>query len=273
VTGAAHDALVIVGGGHMGAALAAGLLHSVADRRNSRDLVVVESSPERRASLASLVAPARIVAEVPECRDAVIAVKPADVSAVAATLGARGARRIVSVAAGVTTAAVAAAVATPGVEVVRAMPNTPALVGEGATAIAAGAGCGAATLDWARGLLESVGCVVQVDESLMDAVTGVSGSGPAYVYLVAEALIDAAVAEGLAPVDADALVRQLFVGAAALWARDDSSPAALRQRVTSPNGTTAAGVAEMERAGLRIAVARAVRAATARSRELGDTKL
>jgi len=97
------------------------------------------------------------------------------------------------------------------------MPNTPALVGEGATAIAPGRGCSPATLDWARGLLETVGRVVRVEERLMDAVTGVSGSGPAYVYLLAEALVDAAVAEGLSPADADVLVRQLLVGAAALW--------------------------------------------------------
>lgn len=267
MTGAGSDALVIVGGGRMGAALAAG----IARRPGSGGVVVVEASAERRAELAAVVPTARVVADVPECRDAIVAVKPTDVAAVATVLGARGARRVVSVAAGVTTDVIAAA-AGAGVEVVRAMPNTPALVGEGATAIAPGRGCSPATLDWARGLLETVGRVVRVEERLMDAVTGVSGSGPAYVYLLAEALVDAAVAEGLSPADADALVRQLLVGAAALWARDDSSPAALRHRVTSPGGTTAAALDVLERAGFREIVARAVHAATTRSRELGDTK-
>ena len=271
MTGAVDDALVIVGGGQMGAALAAGIARRASAGGATGRLVVVEASAERRAALPVLLPSVSVVAELPACRDAIIAVKPADVVAVAAALGAHGARRVVSVAAGVTTAAIAAA-AGPAVEVVRAMPNTPALVGEGATAIAPAAGCAAATLAWARGLMESVGRVVEVDERLMDAVTGVSGSGPAYVYMLAEALIDAAVAEGLAPRDADALVRQLLVGVAALWARDDSSPATLRQRVTSPNGTTAAAVAELDRSGFREIVARAVRAATARSRELGDTK-
>ena len=192
MTGAVDDALVIVGGGQMGAALAAGIARRASAGGATGRLVIVEASAERRAALPVLLPSVSVVAELPACRDAIIAVKPADVVAVAAALGAHGARRVVSVAAGVTTAAIAAA-AGPAVEVVRAMPNTPALVGEGATAIAPAAGCAAATLAWARGLMESVGRVVEVDERLMDAVTGVSGSGPAYVYMLAEALIDAAV--------------------------------------------------------------------------------
>lgn len=153
--------------------------------------------------------------------------------------------------------------------VVRAMPNTPALVGEGASAICAGPTAVDADLDWAEGLLGAVGTVVRVPERSMDAVTGLSGSGPAYVFLVAEALIDAGVAAGLPRDVADRLTRQTLLGSARLLAESDDGPEALRAAVTSPGGTTAAGLRQLESHAVRAAVIDAVAAATARSAELG----
>ena len=145
---------------------------------------------------------------------------------------------------------------------------TPALVGEGASAIAGGSAAGAADLDWAEQILGAVGSVVRVPEAQLDAVTGLAGSGPAYLFLIAEALTDAGVLAGLSRANAEALVSQLFVGSAALLA-DRGDPAALRAMVTSPGGTTAAGLRALESAGVRAAMLDAVMAATARSRELG----
>ncbi|HNA36955.1 MAG TPA: pyrroline-5-carboxylate reductase, partial [Microthrixaceae bacterium] len=185
-----------------------------------------------------------------------------------AAAAAPGLCRVLSIAAGVGTAALQAAVG-DSVAVVRAMPNTPALVGEGASAICAGPTAVDADLDWAEGLLGAVGTVVRVPERSMDAVTGLSGSGPAYVFLVAEALIDAGVAAGLPRDVADRLTRQTLLGSARLLAESDDGPEALRAAVTSPGGTTAAGLRQLESHAVRAAVIDAVAAATARSAELG----
>jgi pyrroline-5-carboxylate reductase len=154
--------------------------------------------------------------------------------------------------------------------VVRAMPNTPALVGAGAAAICGGRHAAEGDLAWAESVLGAVGTVVRVPESSLDAVTGLSGSGPAYVFLVAEALIDAGVNAGLTRETADALVRQTLLGAARLLAEGDQGPEALRAAVTSPGGTTAAGLRVLEDRALRAALIEAVAAATARSGELGS---
>jgi pyrroline-5-carboxylate reductase len=148
------------------------------------------------------------------------------------------------------------------------MPNTPALVGEGVAAIAGGAGATDADLDWAEAILSGVGLVVRVSESQLDAVTGLTGSGPAYVFLVAEALMDAGVAAGLPRATAEQMVAQLLVGSSKLLA-ERGDPSALRAMVTSPGGTTAAGVGVLEERAVRAALIGAVRAATDRSRELG----
>jgi len=145
----------------------------------------------------------------------------------------------------------------------------PALVGEGASAIAGGAHSSAGDLEWAESILGSVGTVVRVEEEDLDAVTGLSGSGPAYIFHLAEALRAAGIAEGLRPEDADALTRQTILGAATLLSRSGEDPAVLRENVTSPGGTTAAGLAVFASEDLLGMVGRAVRAATARSRELG----
>ena len=177
-------------------------------------------------------------------------------------------QRVLSVAAGVTIAALQESLGT-GVPVVRAMPNTPALVGAGAAAIAGGTSAGKDDLAWAESVLGAVGTVVRVSEPLLDAVTGLSGSGPAYVFLVAEALIEAGVLVGLPRPTAETLAIQTLLGSARLLAEGDDGPAALRAAVTSPGGTTAAGLRELERNGVRSALIEAVAAATERSRELG----
>lgn len=147
------------------------------------------------------------------------------------------------------------------------MPNTPSLVGAGAAAVAAGSSATESDLEWAESILDAVGTVTRVSEAQLDAVTGLSGSGPAYVFLVAEALIDAGVAEGLARPVATDLAVQTLRGAAELLATGES-PADLRAAVTSPGGTTAAGLRALEDAAVRAAFASAVAAAAARSREL-----
>jgi pyrroline-5-carboxylate reductase len=156
------------------------------------------------------------------------------------------------------------------VAVVRTMPNTPALVGEGLSAMAGGRAATEADLDWAQAILFGVGQVVRVDESDLDAVTGLTGSGPAYLFLVAEALIEAGVRAGLRHATVEAMIAQLMVGSAKLLA-ERGDPAALRVMVTSPGGTTAAGLAVLEQRATRAAFLDAVAAATARSRELGTS--
>ncbi len=249
----------------MGAALVGGLL--AARWATAGELVVVEMIPTRRIELADLFPGVEAVAEAVPCEAALIAVKPGDVPGAVRVAVDAGATRILSIAAGVTLATLEAA-AGDGVAVVRAMPNTPALVGQGAAAICAGSTATDADLDWAASILESVGTVVRVPESQLDAVTGLSGSGPAYLFLVAEALVDAGVLAGLARSVSEALVRQLVVGSAALLA-ERGDPAALRAMVTSPGGTTAAGLHALEQRAVRAAFVDAVAAATARSRELG----
>ena len=255
--------LVIVGGGNMGAALLGGLL---AAGRDPATLAVTEAVAARRDELRQTYAGVIVTADVPSAAAAVIAVKPPDVPAVTTVTVAAGARRILSIAAGVSIAVIEAA-AGPGVAVVRAMPNTPALVGAGASAIAGGASAVAADLAWASDVHGAVGTVDVVTEGQLDAVTALTGSGPAYVFLVAEALIDAAVAAGLARALATRMTTQLLVGSAALLAERGDAPA-LRAMVTSPGGTTAAGLAELERHAVRAAFADAVAAAAQRSVEL-----
>jgi pyrroline-5-carboxylate reductase len=199
-------------------------------------------------------------------------VKPADIEAICGELstvvGVSG-RRILSIAAGVTLHALDSHL--EGAAVVRAMPNTPALVGTGASAIAGGRHAGRADLDWAKETLEAVGSVVELPESALDAVTGLSGSGPAYVFLLAEALVEAGVLVGLSRPVASQLVVQTLLGSARMLAETGEEPSALRAAVTSPGGTTAAGLRALEAGGFRHAVLEAVSAATERSRELGST--
>lgn len=256
---------MVVGGGKMGEALVGGLLAS--GWAEPGDLAVVEPDDRRRAELADRFPGLEVSADPVAAAGAVVAVKPPLVPSVCRDLGALGVGRIVSIAAGVRLATIEAALPT-GTAVVRAMPNTPALVNRGAAAVAAGTSAGKADLAWAEQILGAVGTVVRVTEDQLDAVTGLSGSGPAYVFLVAEALIDAGVLVGLARPVATELAVQTLLGSAELLAA--GTPAAeLRAAVTSPGGTTAAGLRALESAAMRSAFADAVAAATARSRELG----
>jgi pyrroline-5-carboxylate reductase len=262
--------VALLGGGRMGEALLAGLLDAGWEPDG---LAVAEVDADRRRALETTFAGVHVVPSpawaVPDADVVVLAVKPGDVVAAlesAAPALAEGAL-VLSIAAGVTLATLEAAL--PGRAVVRAMPNTPALVREGAAAIAAGTAATDADLELAERVLGAVGVVVRVPESQLDAVTGLSGSGPAYVFLLAEAMIEAGVLVGLPRESARALVLQTLLGSGRLLATGDESPEALRAAVTSPGGTTAAGLAELEAHGFRSAVLEAVRAATDRSRELG----
>jgi pyrroline-5-carboxylate reductase len=277
---ASGRSLLVVGGGKMGEALVAGLLRT--GWTGPKALVVVETDTARRADLAGRYAGVRVVdtptpAEVtrehvqssggwPE--DALLAVKPADAEAACRSIRAVGSRRVLSIVAGVTLDSLESWLEAP-TAVVRAMPNTPALVGSGAAAIAGGEGAGPEDLAWARSVLESVGTVVSVPEAALDAVTGLSGSGPAYVFLLAEALIDAGVLVGLARPVAKQLAVQTLLGSARLLSETGDEPAVLRAAVTSPGGTTAAGLRALEAAGTRHAILEAVLAGTRRSEELG----
>jgi pyrroline-5-carboxylate reductase len=258
-------AVLIVGGGRMGEALLGGLL---AGGRAAEEFAVAEVSAERRAHLSATYPGVLVTEEVTPAAAAILAVKPAGTPAAGRAAVDAGATRLLSVAAGVTTAAIEAA-AEATVAVVRAMPNTPSLVGAGAAGISAGAAAGEEDLAWAEAVLGAVGVVVRVPESLLDAVTGVSGSGPAYVFLVAEALAEGGVLAGLPRDVAETLAFQTLLGAAQLLVAGEGSPAALRAAVTSPGGTTAAGLRALERGGVRSAFLDAVTAASDRSRELG----
>ncbi|RMH31008.1 MAG: pyrroline-5-carboxylate reductase [Nitrospirae bacterium] len=178
-------------------------------------------------------------------------------------------RLIISVAAGVPLARIRTRVGT--VPLIRAMPNTPAIVQEGATALAPGAEVPESLLAWACRIFESLGKVVITEERLMDAVTGLSGSGPAYVYMMIEALTDGGVLMGLPRSVAHVLAAQTVLGAARMVVETGDHPAVLKDRVTSPGGTTIAGVHALESGALRATIMNAVRAATERAKELGGT--
>lgn len=250
----------------MGAALVGGLLSA---GWSPAELAVVEVLPTRADQLRTMFPGVAVAEAVPACDAAVIAVKPPDVAAACAVVVAAGAKRILSIAAGIPLATLQTA-AGPGIAVVRAMPNTPALVGQGAAAISAGSAANDADMAWAQEILGAVGIVVRVPEAELDAVTGLAGSGPAYLFLVAEALIAAGVAAGLSQANSEALVTQLFVGSSALL-KERGEPAELRRMVTSPGGTTAAGLRELDERGVREAFLAAVIAARARSIELGKS--
>lgn len=249
----------------MGEALVSGLIE--AGWAPAVDVSVAEKSPHRRDELKASLPGVEVVAEPVPAEGAIVAVKPGDVAEACRAVAAAGVGRVLSIAAGIPLATLEDALGA-GVPVVRAMPNTPALIGAGAAAIAAGSSAGDADLDWADGLLSAVGTVVRLPEHLLDAVTGLSGSGPAYVFLVAEALIEGGVLAGLPRDVSIALTVATLVGSARLLAESGTSPETLRAQVTSPGGTTAAGLRALEASGVRSAFIEAVAAATDRSREL-----
>ena len=258
--------LVVMGGGRMGEALVGGLLAS--GWAAAADVVVVEAIEARRKELAASHAGLQVAAEPVKADGVIIAVKPNDVEAACRQAGATGPGRVLSIAAGVPLRSLEGWLGSD-VPVVRAMPNTPALVGAGAAAVAAGSRAGESDLAWAEEILGAVGTVVRVSEPLLDAVTGLSGSGPAYVFLVAEALIDAGVLAGLPRDVSTTLAIQTLVGSARMLAESGDGPETLRAAVTSPGGTTAAGLRVLEDRAVRSAFLEAVAAATERSKQLG----
>ncbi|WP_421121464.1 pyrroline-5-carboxylate reductase [Aquihabitans daechungensis] len=257
--------LLVVGGGKMGEALLGGLLAS--GWAAPSDVAVVEPDAARRDVLAERYAGIAVVAEPVAADGAVLAVKPQMITDVCAQLGGLGIGRLLSIAAGVRLASMEAAVPA-GTAVVRAMPNTPSLVGMGAAAIAGGTSASEDDLVWAEQILGAVGTVARVTEAQLNAVTGLSGSGPAYVFLVAEALIDAGVLVGLPRDVASDLAIQTLRGSAELLAAG-TPPAEARANVTSPGGTTAAGLRALENGGVRAAFIDAVVAAKTRADEMG----
>jgi pyrroline-5-carboxylate reductase len=257
--------LAVYGGGKMGEALVAGLISS--GWAVPAELAVVEPVEHRRKELEQNHPGLNTAADAAPAEGAVVAVKHVDVEAACRAIGATGTGRVLSIAAGVTLARLEGWLP-DGLPVVRAMPNTPALVGAGAAAIAPGRAAGEDDLAWAESILGAVGTVQRVGEALLDAVTGLSGSGPAYVFLLAEALVDAGVLAGLPRPVSEALVIQTILGSARLLAETGQTAEALRAAVTSPGGTTAAGLRILEQRGLRSALLEAVMAATERSRQL-----
>ena len=254
----------MVGGGRMGTALVGGL---VAGGWDAGSVAVVEADADRRTALAEIL-PGVMVTATPMAADgAVVAVKPGDGEAACRALASTGTSRVLSIMAGVLLERLEDWLG-PTVAVVRAMPNTPALVGARVSALAGGRGAGEADVAWAEEILSAVGRVVRMAEVSLDAATGLSGSGPAYVFLVAEALIDAGVGVGLDPEVSRTLAIGTLAGAARLLVETGENPVALRSQVTSPGGTTEAGVAKLEANGLRRAFDEAVTAATERSREM-----
>ena len=250
----------------MGEALLGGLLD--ARWAEPSDITVVERLASRRDELVALFPGVVVTDSIVASEGAVVAVKPTDVVATCRDLAAAGVRRVLSIAAGVTLATLQDALG-PDVAVVRAMPNTPAVVRAGAAAIAPGRAANDDDLDWAESILDAVGVVVRIAEEKLDAVTGLSGSGPAYVFLMAESMIEAGVLVGLPREVAEVLAVQTILGSAQLLESSDEHAAALRAQVTSPGGTTAAGLRALETGGFRAAVLDAVAAATERSQELG----
>jgi pyrroline-5-carboxylate reductase len=275
---AASDTLFI-GGGNMARALVGGLVaRGLAPER----IHVVDPGEAARAALASECG-VRVYADAMEaiasCDAAtwVFAVKPQVMREACTTLAdAAGARRplLVSIAAGITTAQMARWLDGPTSDgrplpIVRAMPNTPALLGAGVTGLHATEAVDAAGRTQAEALLAAAGPTVWIeDEAAMDAVTAVSGSGPAYVFLLAEAMEAAAVAQGLPAADARTLVLQTILGAARMLTETGEPPAELRRRVTSPGGTTQAALETFEAGGLRALVGEAIDAARERGRAL-----
>lgn len=262
--------LAIIGGGFMGGALAEGLLDAGWHRDS---FVVAEISDDRRERLVQhlKVRTTTSAAEaVGQASTVLFAVKPQGVAETLRTVAPvwRPGQLAVSICAGIPIARFEAGLGEQ-VPVIRTMPNTPAAVGMGVTALARGRWATDQHLATALNILSAVGRVVVVDESQMDAVTAVSGTGPAYVFLLAEALIDAAVAEGLDREQAHLLVVQTFLGASHLLRHDAAGPAELRRRVTSPNGTTHAAVTHLQESGWTDLFREAVARARRRAEELG----
>ncbi|MBW2576985.1 MAG: pyrroline-5-carboxylate reductase [Deltaproteobacteria bacterium] len=270
----AERRIAFIGGGAMAEALAGGL---IAGGISAVQIRIAEPRPERCTQLRERHGVAAGADYADAVRDSdliVLAVKPGVIPTALAALRAEDLDLTtplwISIAAGVRLASLEAGLSSEA-RIIRAMPNTPALVGAGATAICGNARVNASDRSDARSLFESVGIAWEAEaENLLDVVTGLSGSGPAYVFLFLEALIDAGEQAGLPRNAAEQFATQTVYGAAKLARDSDSSPAQLREQVSSPGGTTLAGLAALDEGGFREILTRAVAAATRRSEELGE---
>jgi pyrroline-5-carboxylate reductase len=268
-----HPTVAILGAGSIGEIFAEGLLRAgwsedelvMAARRADR-----AKEAYRRTGVETLLD----AAEAAKGRSViVVSVKPKDVPALLDSIAGvvTSDQVVVSVAAGVPIDAIEKAL--PGVPVIRSMPNTPAAVAEGMTAYCAGTHAGEDEIARAEEVLAAVGETISLSEDLLDAVTAVSGTGPAYVFLLAEALTEAAIREGLPHHAAEKLVHQTLRGSGVLLSVSEKSAFRLRSEVTSPGGTTAAAMHVLEDRGFRALIEDAVRAAAQRSHELGESAL
>jgi pyrroline-5-carboxylate reductase len=264
--------IAILGGGRIGEALLSGLLSS--GWRDAGEVVVTDRGEERVNELRlryDVDATSDNAAAVADAGLVVIAVKPQDIDALLGQIGRHltSGQTVVSVAAAIPTAHIEERIA-DGVPVVRAMPNAPATVHEGMAGICAGADAGDEQLALAEELLSHLGRVVRVPEQWMDAITAVSGSGPAYFALLAEAMIEAGILLGLSREVSTTLVVQTMFGTAKQLRDQGMHPVELRESVTSPGGTTIAAIRELEQAGVRAAFLNAIQAAMDRARELAE---
>ncbi|PRY15987.1 pyrroline-5-carboxylate reductase [Kineococcus rhizosphaerae] len=260
--------LALIGAGVMGQTLLGGLLRA---GRDAADVLVVDRRAGRGQELHERfgVRVVEDVTAVASAKTVLLAVKPQDLPALLDSIAAHLAPDVllVSLAAGVTTAAIEARVPA-GTAVVRVMPNTPSLVDEGMAGLAAGSACADSQLAEAEDLMRSCGKAVVLAEKHLDAVTALSGSGPAYVFYVVEAMVEAGVLLGLPRATATELVVQTVVGAGAMLRETGQHPTVLREQVTSPAGTTAAALRQLDDSGVRAALVSAVEAAAARSKQL-----
>lgn len=267
-----HDAAIaFIGGGQMALALADGFCR--AGLIAPREIICFDPHPAARDRLAGRLPGVRFAAASGAAAAAapvvVLAVKPQQAAAACAEIaGSLGpAAVVISIVAGLSTASLTALTGSP--RIIRVMPNTPCLVGKGVSAVCATAAVAAAQFANACHLLGAVGAVHEVDESLMDAVTGVSGSGPGFIAMFVEALAAGGVRAGLPEPLAMSLAKETLAGTAALLEVTGEPPATIRERVCSPGGTTLAGLAAMEQAGVARGIAAGVVAARDRARELG----
>ncbi|MDA8386934.1 MAG: pyrroline-5-carboxylate reductase [Actinomycetota bacterium] len=258
--------LLLVGCGKMGRALLDGVIASGAVEAS--EIAVVEPSPAARDSLA-VAYPGVALADGPlAAKTCIVATKPAQVPQVVRSLSLEPPALLISIAAGVPTSKLEDALAAPKA-VVRAMPNTPGQIGMGVTAVCAGSHAGQADLEEASRLLRGLGEVVTVPENQMDAITAISGSGPAYLYYIVEALVDSGIELGLSADLAAKLAVATFAGSTELLARRKYETRALRLEVSSPGGTTIAATNAFDVAGVRAGIRAGVRACYERSVELG----
>jgi pyrroline-5-carboxylate reductase len=266
--------LGIIGAGNMAEAIVCGVLRS--NVLAGGQIIAADLSPSRRdlfsneLGVTTVLTNAEVIQRKPRCL--LLSVKPQQMAAVLGELGPEldPDTLVISIAAGISAAFIAGHLGKRAAwRVIRTMPNTPMLVGQGMVGMARGANATADDVSLARELFQSAAQVVEVPETLIDAVTAVSGSGPAYVFYLVERMIEGGIALGLSPEDARQLAVQTVTGAAAMLASTSDSPAELRRKVTSPGGTTQAAITHLDAKGVGPAIVEAIQAAARRGKELG----